>query len=170
MRFSVRSFGYALFIYRGVFLKVVTFCGHSRLPTNHKAIDIEKHLKTEIENLILQGATEFLLGGYGYFDNLCARVVCALKEKYPYVKSVLVIPYLNRKYDMTYYDYTLYPNLEKIPYRLAIIKRNEYMVQSSDILVAYIEHTWGGAYKTYLYAQKSRKTIINIAKTMNAGR
>ncbi len=149
-------------------MKVVTFCGHSRFTAGHETIDIEKHLKNQIENLILQGATKFLLGGYGHFDGLCAKVVYVLKEKYPHVKSVLVIPYLNRKYDMTYYDYTIYPNLEKTPYRLAIIKRNEYMVQASDILVAYIDHTWGGAYKTYLYAQKNNKTIINTANTTNA--
>jgi hypothetical protein len=39
------------------------------------------------------------------------------------------------------------------------------MVNNSNFLIAYVDHEWGGAYKTLEYAEKRRKIkIINIAK------
>ena len=67
-------------------MKTVTFCGHSDLSAEETQ-KIRERLHTEIEKLIRQGATEFLLGGYGGFDRMCATVVLALKEKYPHILS-----------------------------------------------------------------------------------
>ena len=82
--------GYALFLFGGENMKTVTFCGHSKLYDDKSTL--QNSLKTEIEKLILQGAYEFLLGGYGEFDILCAETVKELKNSYPHIKSVLVIP------------------------------------------------------------------------------
>lgn len=136
---------------------IVTFCGHSDEVYSK---EIREKIKYEIEILINQGADTFLLGGYGEFDMLCAGIVKELKNKYQTIKSVLVIPYLNVKYDTDYYDYTEYPDLEKVPKRFAILKRNEYMVNKSDIIIAYIKHEYGGAYKTFTFAKRKNKKII----------
>lgn len=50
------------------------------------------------------------------------------------------------------------------PKRLKIIKANEYMVNNSDFLICYIDHTWGGAFKTFDYARKRKLKIFNVAK------
>ena len=52
----------------------ITFCGHSNLSVRTSEI-LETKLRTEIEKLIKQGAREFLLGGYGDFDYLCAKII-----------------------------------------------------------------------------------------------
>ena len=133
---------------------VVTFCGHREVYQQERIAD---ELDRIIEKLILDGATQFLLGGYGQFDMLAARAVARAKERHPDIESVLVIPYLDRQYDMTLYDRTLYPALENVPRRFAILKRNEYMVDAADVVVAYVKYEWGGAAKALEYARHKGK-------------
>ena len=149
------------FFYLGYDMKTITFCGHSNLSKSE--IDtIKEKLRTQIEELIYEGAEEFLLGGYGDFDILCARVVRELKTNYPQIKSVLVIPYIDRDYDRNLYDSSEYPPIETVPKRFAILRRNEYMVQRADVVIAYITHNWGGASTTFEFAKRKKKKIIEI--------
>lgn len=151
---------YAFFIFRGENM-VVTFCGHSELPPSETS-HIKRRLTQVVEELISKGANEFLLGGYGEFDKLCAAIVKELKGTYPHIKSILIIPYIDRTFDQQLYDCSEYPPLENVPKRFAISKRNEYMVDIADVLVCYITHTFGGAYKTLIYAKRKKKQIIDI--------
>lgn len=143
-------------------MKTVTFCGHSQL-----SLEEEKRLfpllYTQIERLITLGADTFLLGGYGNFDTLCARAVKKAKEKHPHITSILVIPYINRTYNEDLYDFSEYPPLEKVPPRFAISKRNEYMVQKADVVIAYVKYSFGGASTTLSYAQRKKKEIIRLS-------
>ena len=141
---------------------IVTFCGHGDETYSD---EIRKKLNDTIEELIIQGAEEFLLGGYGKFDRMAATAVKAQKKKYPHIKSVLVVPYINRSFDKELYDYSEYPPLENTPKRFTILKRNEYMVNRSDIVIAYVSHSWGGAAKTFDYALRKKKKMINLAGT-----
>lgn len=139
----------------------VTFCGHREILSGED--EIRKKLAEEIEKTISLGATEFLLGGYGKFDYMCAGVVKNFKEKYPFIKSVLVTPYLHSKFDCWLYDESEYPPIENTVKKFAIVKRNEYMVDKADIVIAYVKNQTGGAAATLKYALKKNKTIINIA-------
>ena len=63
------------------------------------------------------------------------------------------------------FDESIYPDIEKTPPRFAIVKRNEWMINNSDFLIAYVEHNWGGAAKTLEYAKKKKHIkTINIAQ------
>ena len=143
-------------------MSVVTFCGHGDFYGDE---DVKRWLRETVETLILRGADDFLLGGYGGFDACAASVVWALKKKYPTIRSTLVLPYLDRTVDASKYDGTLYPPLENVPRRYAISRRNEYMVNEADIVVAYVTHDWGGAATTLAYAKRKKKEIINYAGT-----
>ena len=136
---------------------IVTFCGHRDVSQRD---NVQKWLTGCVENLILEGATDFYLCGYGGFDSMAASVVWKLKEKYPSICSVLVIPYLDREMDASCYDLTTYPPLENVPRRYAISRRNQWMVQAADVVVAYVLHSWGGAAATLGYARKKKKRII----------
>ena len=142
-------------------MKTVTFCGHSRLCAEDVE-SLKNQLFKETEKLICHGANTFLLGGYGEFDLLCAHVVKSLKQKYPHIMSVLVIPYLNRDYDKSLYDRSFYPSIEDVPPRYAIVERNNYMVDVSDVIIAFVEYGYGGAHRTYRYAVQKGKPIIKI--------
>ena len=136
---------------------IVTFCGHKEVPQYDK---VQAWLTACVERLIDEGATEFYLGGYGEFDRLAASVIWRLKEKHPGISSVLVLPYLDRKMATDHYDLTTYPPLETVPRRYAILRRNEWMVQTADVVVAYVCHSWGGAAKTLEFALRKKKCII----------
>lgn len=142
-------------------MSVVTFCGHADF---YETEDVRVWLKETVEGLIRRGADDFLLGGYGRFDACAASVVWELKKQYPAIRSTLVLPYLDRKVDATKYDTTLYPPLEKVPRRFVISKRNEYMVNEADIVVAYVTHDWGGAATTLAYAKRRKKEIMNYGE------
>lgn len=90
----------------------VTFCGHKEVSDVEK---VKAWLTKNLESLIRNGADTFYIGGYGAFDKLAANVICELKYKYPLIKSYLVLPYINKKFDLSKYDGTIYPDLEKLP-------------------------------------------------------
>ena len=138
---------------------LVTFCGHRHI---YHEKEIQNKLFVYVEELIKRGATDFMLGGYGEFDFLAASVVKELSGKYSYIKSILVIPYLNREYNMDLYNYSIYPPIESVPLKFAITKRNQWMVDKSDVVVSYVINSQGGSYKTLEYAIKKEKQIIEI--------
>ena len=138
---------------------IVTFCGHS---TVSNSAAVAASLKSVIEELIAEGATEFYLGGYGEFDSLAARAVRDAKKLHPEVRSTLVIPYMDRDFNTDFYDESVYPPLESVPRRFAISKRNEWMVDQSDIVVSGVTHDWGGAATTLKYATRKKKRIISV--------
>ena len=141
-------------------MKTVTFCGHKDV---YPAAGVESWLRNTVKSLILRGADTFLLGGYGGFDALAAEAVWEAKKRHPQITSILVIPYIDKKVYSEKYDDTLFPPLEDVPRRFAILKRNRWMVDEADLVVAYVNHSWGGAAKTLEYAQKKKKEIINYA-------
>lgn len=143
------------------------FAGHSDVYISDF---IKIRLVNEIKNLIEnEKVTSFYSGGKGNFDWLCAKYVKEVKKEFPFIKSYLIRAYMPRekeKYNeelLNLFDGSIYPDLENIPYRLAILKRNEWMIDNSNFLIAYIDHDWGGAYKTLSYAQKKKCFIINLA-------
>ena len=138
----------------------VTFCGHKEI---NDPSTVRSALNSVLLILLSQGADDFLLGGYGAFDMITARAVHDLKRQHPDIRSTLVIPYLNRDYDSSLYDGTTYPPLEEIPKRFAITKRNEWMVEQADVVVAYVKHDWGGAAAALRYAERKNMRIINIS-------
>ena len=138
----------------------VSFCGHRKIEYDEKLLS---NLEMCVLDLVQKGATMFYIGGYGEFDRLAARAVYNIKKKeYPDIKSIFVTPYLNRDYDIFLYDEIVYPPLERVPLRYAIVKRNQGMVKNSDMLFAYIRHERGGAFEMLKYAKRNKKPIIRI--------
>ena len=137
----------------------VTFCGHKDIAdTSTVRAAVDEVLRT----LVAEGADYFLLGGYGGFDYLAAHAVHEQKQQHPEIHSTLVIPYLNREYSIELYDDTTYPPLEDVPMKFAISRRNEWMVDQADVVVAYVTHGWGGAAATLQYAERKNKRIIKV--------
>lgn len=147
---------------------IITFIGH-KYVSNYNDI-YEKVYNIIQKQCIEKNDIAFYCGGYGEFDALCASACRKLKIKYPQIEIVFVTPYITEFQqkkikdftDMKIYDSSVYPPIEKIPPRLSIIKRNEWMISQSDLIISYIRRTYGGAYKTFLYAQKHKKNIIIV--------
>ena len=137
---------------------IATLCGHAQIS---QVEEVEKWLYAVSESLIEQGAVTFYLGGYGAFDGLAASVLWEQKKRYPQIELVLVLAYLNDRRDTSSYDRTVYPPLETVPRRFAISHRNRWMVEVSDVVVAYVLHDWGGAATTLRCAKQKAKQIIS---------
>ena len=134
----------------------VTFCGHSKI---YQTGDFSRWLDIILPSLIEGGASTFYLGGYGDFDSLAAAAVRRQKAVYPHITASR---YLNRETDTSRYDDTTYPPLENVPPRYAIVKRNEWMVRESDVVISGVTHGWGGAAKTLDYARRKQKIIFQF--------
>lgn len=142
-----------------------TFIGHSECYGV-----TEENIKSAIRELVGKGVTEFLSGGMGQFDRMCAGAVNALKKDYPQIRNILVIPYLSFAVAQAddFFDQILYPEgFEKYHFKSAIPARNKYLVDNSAYAICYITHDWGGAAKTYDYAVKNGLQIINLALGLN---
>lgn len=144
--------------------KIVCFAGHRY---EWHCIGVEDKLPIVLEELILKGYTIFYDGNSGAFDKKCASAVLELKHKYPHIKLIRILTYYHHdkeRYELpSCYDGSILPEIEKLHYKQKIVKRNEWIVDNSDILVCHIEETYkSGAYRTLKYAQKQNKTIIYI--------
>ena len=145
---------------------VVTFVGH-------RSIFINNTLSVKIRSTILENVrgekfVTFYCGGYGEFDRHCACVCKSLKAEMPDSEIVLVTPYIasdnfNEAMELGLYDAIVYPPIEGTLSRFAIIKRNEWIISKSDLVIAYVSRTYGGAYKAFQYAKRRNKKIINLA-------
>ena len=147
---------------------VITFVGHSFVASIET---VKKCVKEQIQNNINPCEVAICyLGGYGEFDELCAMACRDLKRKGLNIHLVYVTPYISlsaqkKTKDMKQcelYDEVLYPPIENTPLKFAISKRNEWMIKRSDLIIAYVNHNYGGAYKSLKIAKRIKKNIINI--------
>lgn len=141
---------------------IVAFAGHSNLSNKS---EVEMLVRSALEKYAAKNESiTFYCGGYGDFDLLCAGVVARMKKQNTEWKSLLVVPYMNKTPDEYggIYDGTIYPPIENVPHRLAIVKRNEWMVDEADLVLAYVEFSFGGASRTLEYAKRKGKEIIDL--------
>ena len=145
---------------------IITFCGHSNCLFSDE--EKEKLKQLLIKEIRKNPTCKFYLGGYGDFDSLCLRTLRELKTDCPDIELLFITPYLDKNYSKLefakyHYDDIIFPPLESIPRKFAILKRNEWMVDSADLVIAYVKYSWGGAAKTLEYANRKKKQIINLA-------
>ncbi|MBR2870329.1 MAG: hypothetical protein IKB98_02990 [Clostridia bacterium] len=143
---------------------IITFCGHSSFDNNENQYKLYDILCENIKD----NPVDFYVGGYGSFDHYALCSALEYKEKHNDTKIYFVTPYLDKRYSkLEYYknvtDGIIFPELENVPKKFAIIKRNEWMVKQADLVIAYVRHSWGGARRTFEFAKRLQKKIINLA-------
>lgn len=72
--------------------KVACFSGHRNLPQD--CMELQANLEKAIVELIERGVVFFGSGGAVGFDLLAATTVLKLKEDYPHIRLVMVLPCL----------------------------------------------------------------------------
>ena len=145
---------------------IITFCGHSNCLFSDE--EKEKLKQILIKEITKNPTCKFYLGGYGDFDSLCLRSLRELKKDFPEIELLFITPYLDKTYSKlefakNYYDDVIFPPIESVPRKFAILKRNEWMVEEADLVIVYVKYSWGGAAKTLEYAKRRKKEIINLA-------
>lgn len=152
-------------------MHICTFAGHSFV---YSAV-AESRLKEEIEKYLSEvDEVSFYVGGRGEFDGMAAAAVRAAKARHKEkeIRLYLIEPYLHasmnrdKEYYEKQYDGIIVPEeLIGVHPKAAIQKRNRWMVDQADLLIAFVSRDFGGAYETLKYARRLNTIrIINIAE------
>jgi uncharacterized phage-like protein YoqJ len=152
---------------------IITFCGHKNIC--NRQLILNKLIETLEPYFKGETPLTFYCGGYGGFDSLASEAIDILRNKYTEVKTekIFVTPYITLAYQermndiKKFYDDVIYPPLENVPLRFAISHRNEWMVENSNVVIAYVKLSLGGAAKTLTYAKRKHKQIIYISDQQN---
>lgn len=151
---------------------IITFCGHSKIA---RIEGLREKMFSAIEDAAKGDPVTFYLGGYGDFDGIAHDACLLYKAEHPASRLIFVTPYIdetylkNRECSLRRYDEILYPEMERVPRRFSISKRNEWMVRHADYLIAFILHGWGGAAQTFRYAQTRKKPYVNLGNDRDFG-
>ena len=152
--------------------KTCCFTGHRQIPSEERA-EITDRLERVIASLYQKGILYYGAGGALGFDTLAAQTVLRLRESYPGMKLILVLPCLTqtrgwRPEDVAEYE-RIKAQADKIVYttqqytRGCMHKRNRHLVDNSGVCVCYLTGNSGGTAYTVHYARKQGLHVINIA-------
>ena len=134
------------------------------------SFSIEPMLYSVLTDLVKNKNVDmFYVGNQGNFDAVVRKCLRRLKKEIPHINYAVVLAYMPSapKTGEDYSD-TVYPEvLDKVPYRFAIAKRNQWMVSVSDYVVTYVRSIGGGAAKNKDYAERQGKSIIEISDILS---
>ncbi len=143
-------------------MKTCTFFGHRQV---HDTAQLSSKLFDTILELIEErGVNLFFVGDSGSFDYLVLKVLRGLKKLYPQIEYYVVLSYLRPKSEYCLYteEETIFPDVMTTAHpRFAIVKRNKWMLDSSDIVITYVNSVIGGA---AAFAQKAEKKGVEIIR------
>ena len=149
-----------------------TFAGHWEVYSRN----VEGSIEFAIESILKKdNSFVFYSGDMGEFDKMCSAAVRTAKRRHPEldIKLMVVLPCMMAKintdkdfYKNLYDDIIIPMELSDAHYKSAITKRNRWIIDRSDFLIAYVYRDFGGAYTTLKYANRMNKEIINLADTL----
>lgn len=162
------------------------FIGHRNVNLDEKQMN---ELNILLDDLINKKKIDsFLFGSKSNFDNICLKIVSQLKKIYPNIKRIgypcknemffyekdkekynkNFLTIIGQNINILFVDETIsFKNQEKTG-KYSYIKRNQEMINASDICIFYYDEHYNlkksGTKIAYDYALKNKKTIINIYK------
>lgn len=149
------------------------FTGHHLLPAEEIS-EIEHCIEKQVQRLMEQKVFCFAAGGAIGFDTIAAQVILKLKQIYPEVKLILVLPCRNQSAKWKLEDKNKYEeilsNADQIIYtsehywKGCMQKRNRYLVDMSTYCIFYLTKAAGGTSYTVRLAQKSGLTMLSATE------
>ena len=142
----------------------VSLIGHRHIEDCH----LQDRLEVIVRELIdTHEYVEFMIGRNGDFDLMAASAIKTVQKNHRDDNSCLclVLPYpvADMEYYEDYYNEVILPNeLWGVHPKSAITKRNQWMIDNSDALIAYVEHKGGGAARCLHMAEKREIEIIRL--------
>ena len=156
-------------------IKACSFTGHRTIPARHKK-NIQDLLMRAGEYAYTRGVRSFYAGGAVGFDTLAARAVISFRMTHPDLRLILVLPCKNQSEkwgnaEVSAYEYTLSLADEIVYtaeeyYEGCMKKRNSYLAESCDMLIAYVGKKIGGSAQTLRMVEKLGKEIYNLYPTL----
>lgn len=142
---------------------------------NEKLQDITRRTYEAVEKLYNDGCRLYITGCSDGFDLIGGQAVIDLKQKYPDVKLMAVVPFVGQEerytiQDQATYDFVLEHSdevvtlAEKFVSGDQYLRRNDYMLERATHIICYYDGQRGGTMYTYNRAKKAGLEIINICE------
>ena len=130
-------------------------------------------LREALEYLIGKGYVDFMSGGAQGFDLMAAELVLSLREKYPWIRLVMVIPFDGQA--------DLWPQPQRQRWLSVLeasdqvvhishgydkgvfFRRNHYLVENAQLLLAAYDGKPGGTAGTIAYARRHGVKVACLA-------
>ena len=148
------------------------FTGHRVIPSGEKET-IRNLLETAIEKAIQDGYRFFGAGGALGFDTLAAQTVLTLKQQYPHIRLILVLPCINQANGWKQADIDEYERIKSLADKVVYTsteytygcmhKRNRHLVDNSSLCICYLTKVSGGTAYTVRYAESKKISVFNLA-------
>lgn len=152
--------------------RIACFSGHRKLPQD--CTELRVNLEKAIVELIGRGVVFFGNGGALGFDQLAAETVLRLKEKYPHIGLVMVLPCppeqqsLKWSEDQKQQYFKILEQADKVRVlspkytNSCMLVRNRHLVDNSAYLICYLRKHSGGTFYTVNYAKLKGLKIFEI--------
>ncbi len=149
--------------------KTVCFTGHRQIEKSVLPI-LAQQLETVLRQLIGEGCRYFGAGGALGFDTLAAQTVLRLREEFPHIRLILVLPCQDQVKNwpvesvaeyrriLGLADKTVY--VSQVYFPGCMQKRNRLLVDESSVCVAYCTRSTGGSAYTLDYARRRGLRVI----------
>ena len=151
--------------------KRCAFTGYrpSKMPwgydeTDARCAEFRFRLRESLEYLIGKGYVDFLSGGALGFDQMAARIVLSLREKYPWVRLIMVIPFdgqadrwepeYQARHARLFEEADMVTAISHQYTRSCLFIRNRYLVNNADLLLAAYDGQAGGTAMTVEYGPR----------------
>lgn len=154
--------------------KTVCFTGHREI--REPLEEVERRVTEEVERAVQAGYLYFGAGGVRGFDALASEVVLKLKQKYPQIHLILVLPF-DRQYthetgwiraEVEQYDRLKLQASKVVTLAAEYVsgiyyRRNRYLVDHSSLCIAYkLRENSGTGYTVHRAAEKGLR-VVNLA-------
>ena len=139
---------------------VCTFFGHKDTLANIKA-DLKSSILRLIES---HGVKTFYEGNNGNFDALVQRTLAEIEKERQDISFCVVLSYVGERPICAEQVKTLLPEGQEnaLP-RYAISKRNIWLINHSNFVIAYARHRYSNSWKWLEKAKERGLQLINLA-------
>ena len=157
-------------------MKTVCFTGRrpQKLPwgyneSDERCIRLKNEIFENIKLAISEGATHFISGMALGVDMWAAEAVIELKKFSPDITLEAALPHKKQSAGWNASHRARYDAILKkcdkitcVSEHYCMMKRNQYMVDSSDLVIAVTDDFSGGSGKTVLYARSKNVPVLII--------
>lgn len=154
--------------------RTACFTGHREI--REPLEEVERRVTKEVERAIQAGYLYFGAGGARGFDALASEVVLKLKQKYPQIHLILVLPFDRQYTHETGWTRTEVEQYDRLKLQASKVvtlaaeyvsgiyyRRNRYLVNHSSLCIAYkLRENSGTSYTVHCAAEKGLR-VVNLA-------
>jgi len=148
--------------------KSIAFTGHRIIPLVRQE-EVKERLTAAVAFACKSGMTRFYCGMALGFDMMAAEVVLSLKDKFPDIRLIAVVPFSGQSNRWAFSEQERYhrilakTDMIVVYFRGCLLRRNDYMLSHSCGVIAYYDgKPQDGTSYTVRKAERMKMEMVNI--------